>query len=105
LEHADISQASVVGLKDQKYDEVVAAFLQLRDGHTKVSQDKMRDWVWQKLGRHKAPTYIFWVGPRGVISQFPSTGSGKIRKDMLRAIGNKIIEGKSNSKMNKMSKL
>lgn len=92
LEHPAISHASIVGLRDDKYGEAVAAFLQLRPGHTKLSLKEVRDWVQQRLGRHKAPAHCFWVGPFGAVREYPLTGNGKIRKEILREIGHRITK-------------
>lgn len=53
----------------------------------------------EELGRHKAPQYTFWVGPGEYIAEYPVTGSGKIRKEVLREVGNKMIEGASAAPM------
>ncbi|RSL52242.1 hypothetical protein CEP54_011001 [Fusarium duplospermum] len=92
LSHPTISNVSVVGLKDERYGEAVAAFLQIRPGHEKPSHEAMRAWVHDELGRHKAPQHTFWLGPGEVITEYPVTGSGKIRKEILREIGNRILE-------------
>ncbi|RSL51329.1 hypothetical protein CEP53_008469 [Fusarium sp. AF-6] len=92
LSHPTISNVSVVGLKDERYGEAVAAFLQIRPGHDKPSHEAMRVWVHDELGRHKAPQHTFWLGPGEMITEYPVTGSGKIRKEILREIGNRILE-------------
>ncbi|UDD55335.1 hypothetical protein AFCA_002967 [Aspergillus flavus] len=97
MEHPDIEQAAIVGLKDDKYGEVVAAFLQSLPQHNRPSLNDVKDWIWQVLGRHKAPVHVFWVGPGDPIGQYPVTGSGKIRKDVLREIGNNMIAGQENN--------
>jgi len=83
---------SVVGLKDEKYGEAVSAFLQVREGHEKPSLITLRKWVQEELGRHKAPQHAIWVGPGEQVPVYPTTGTGKIRKDFLRAAGEKILE-------------
>ena len=93
LEHPSISHACVVGLQDKRYGEVVGAFLQLRPGSSKLSLDAVRDWVKHHLGRHKAPAYVFWVGPLEKIQEYPLTGNGKYRKAVLRELGNKLAPG------------
>lgn len=100
--HPAIDQASVVGLKDERYGEVISAFVQSRPGHNRPSLHDVRDWVRQELGRHKAPAYIYWVGPGGPISQYPVTGSGKIRKDILREKGNEMVKVETRTRMAKL---
>ncbi|PYH40467.1 acetyl-CoA synthetase-like protein [Aspergillus saccharolyticus JOP 1030-1] len=86
--HPSISEASVVGIKDERYGEVVGAFLK---GRAKVSHDELRHYVSQTLGRHKAPQHIFWIGDAGVGADFPKTGSGKHQKHILRELGNRLV--------------
>ncbi|KAB8218506.1 hypothetical protein BDV33DRAFT_205400 [Aspergillus novoparasiticus] len=97
MEHPDIEQAAIVGLRDDKYGEVVAVFLQSLPQHNRPSLNDVKDWIWQVLGRHQAPVHVFWVGPGESIGQYPVTGSGKIRKDVLREIGNNMIAGQENN--------
>ncbi len=92
LQHSAINDVSIVGLKDEKYGEIVAGFSSLQPGHNKPSLDELRNWVQQRLARHKAPTYCFWIGPSEAIKEFPLTGNGKIRKETLRDIGHRILK-------------
>lgn len=89
-EHPSIVEASVVGISDAKYGEVVGCFLRLMDGATKPGSDEIVQWVRARLGSHKAPKYIFWIGHPDVGDEYPKTGSGKHQKHILRAIGNKL---------------
>jgi long-chain acyl-CoA synthetase len=82
--HSKIDLASVVGIPDQKYGEVVGAFIQITPGQTRPSDDDLRAWTRETLGRHKAPQYVFVFGEEGVPSTVPVTGSGKVRKVELR---------------------
>lgn len=97
LEHPAINASSVVGLKDDKYGESVAAFLGVRSGSNKPSLAEIRSWVEQRLARHKAPVHLFWVGPSEAVLDYPLTGNGKIRKESLREIGNKLLKDSSDS--------
>lgn len=91
MEHPMIVNASVVGLKDTKYGEVVAAFLQTADGK-RPGEEELREWVRQKLARHKAPKHIFWIGDAKVSDTYPLTGSGKIKKNVLRDLGDSLLQ-------------
>lgn len=91
--HPSISMAVVVGLKDAHYGEVVGAFLALDEGHSRPSVEEVREWCRSKLGRHKAPTHVFWLGRDGVPSTVPLTGSGKVRKFEMAQLGNQLLEG------------
>jgi len=102
LEHDIIGQASVVGLQDKEYGEVIAVFLQARNGRNKISNGDVKDWVRQVLGYHKAPAHVFWVGSGESITEYPATGSGKIRKDILRDVGNRMIKDTGKTQMAKL---
>ncbi|KAI8961009.1 4-coumarate-CoA ligase [Daldinia sp. FL1419] len=95
LAHPAISRAVVTGLKDAHYGEVVGAFLQLADEDKKegktLSDQQVRDWVQQKLGRHKAPTHVFWLGEDGIPADVPLTGSGKVKKFEMARFGEEIL--------------
>lgn len=80
-----------MGLKDIKYGEAVTAFLQLRAGQVKPSLGGIKAWLWETLSRQKAPSRAFWVGKGEVVTEFPVTGTGKIRKEVLREIGDKLV--------------
>ncbi|KPI42523.1 putative acyl-CoA synthetase YngI [Cyphellophora attinorum] len=83
-----VGDVSVVGLPDEKYGEVVAAFMIQRKGENLTTED-VRSWVREKLSHHLVPKYVFWV------DEYPKTASGKIQKFLLRAEGSKLItEGK-----------
>ena len=41
----------------------------------------IRAFVREKLGWHKAPVHLFWLGEK---EDFPKTGSGKIKKHEIR---------------------
>ena len=89
-----IEQASIVGVPDDKYGEIVGAFLELKGGHQKPSDDQVRDWVRAKLAYFKAPVHIWWLGVGAVPAEWPKTMSGKISKPDLR----KLAEGTFNAR-------
>jgi len=90
-QHPAVSQSSVVGLKDERYGEVVAAFLEQRPNTSKPSDAEIQEFVEITLGRYNVPVHNFWVGPGETIEDFPKTSSGKIKKRDLRTIGNGLI--------------
>lgn len=91
MSHPLISEASVVGIKDERYGEVVGCFLKVSGQSQKPSSPELRQFVGERLGRHKAPKHIFWLGDKGVGEDFPKTGSGKHQKHMMRDIGNRLV--------------
>lgn len=46
----------------------------------------------EKLGRHKAPQYVFWIGDPGVGDDYAKTGSGKYQKHVMRERGNALVK-------------
>lgn len=91
--HPSISEASVVGIRDERYGEVVGCFLKAAEESSKIPHQVVKQWVGEKLGRHKSPQYVFWIGDPSVGNDFPKTGSGKHQKHIMRDIGNRLIEG------------
>ncbi|CAP95844.1 hypothetical protein E8E15_010305 [Penicillium rubens] len=90
--HPSISEASVVGIKDERYGEVVGCFLKMAEGYPKVPDTEVKQWVGEKLGRHKTPQYTFWIGDEKVGTDFPKTGSGKHQKHIMRDLGNLLVQ-------------
>jgi fatty-acyl-CoA synthase len=75
--HADVAEVAVVGVPDDHWGEVVAAFIRPNPGST-VSEDGLRDFCRQHLAAYKTPQYWRFV------ESFPLTPSGKIQKFKLR---------------------
>jgi acyl-CoA synthetase (AMP-forming)/AMP-acid ligase II len=93
VEHPAIERAIVIGIKHTRYGEVVGAFLQRKIDCKKLSDDEVRKWTMETLGRHKCPAHIFWLGEGGMTDQIPLTGSGKIQKFALRDIAEQWLYG------------
>lgn len=89
MQHPSIVQASVVGIADAKYGEAVGAFLQQRALQRRPSTPALREFVRQTLGWHKAPVHVFWLGQD---EDFPKTGSGKIKKHVLKEQGEELLK-------------
>lgn len=89
--HPSISRAIVVGISHPKYVEVPVAFLEHVEGEAQPRLEAIQKWVRMVLGRHKAPTKLFWLG-RDFMGPIPLTGSGKIRKFELREWAEKILQ-------------
>jgi mevalonyl-CoA ligase len=93
--HPAILQASVVAIADEKYGEVVGAFIQ-RDPHIyhehHITREDAKKWVAKRLARYKVPRYVFFLGEDGIEGTWPVTASGKIRKVELRAWGDKAVK-------------
>jgi acyl-CoA synthetase (AMP-forming)/AMP-acid ligase II len=89
--HPSISRAAVAGIHSPRYGEVVGSFLQQRPGFEKPSDNQIREWTRLVLGRHKALVHVFWFGEEGVEIVLPQTGSGKVKKHVLREWGKRLL--------------
>ncbi len=78
LTHSGIDEAQVFGVKDQKYGELVAAWLRLKEGVSLTNEDIL-DYARDQIAHHKIPSHIRFV------DEFPMTVTGKIQKFMMRA--------------------
>lgn len=74
--HPSVGDVSVVGLPDDKWGEVVAAFIRPASSDT-PSVEELQSYVRESLASHKVP--VRWYQ----IEEFPLTGSGKVQKFRL----------------------
>ena len=77
LAHPAVAEVAVVGLPDDKYGEVVGAFVRPVAGAT-IDESEMFAYARERLAPHKTPKH--WIA----VDEFPLTGSGKIQKYVLR---------------------
>ena len=101
LANPSVREVSVVGVPDERYGEVVAAFVVRVDGgvvsastsgkHAQAILDEegVKTWVRERLSKHLVPKYVFWV------DGFPKTASGKIQKFKLQDEATKLLKGAS----------
>jgi fatty-acyl-CoA synthase len=75
--HADVAEVAVVGVPDDHWGEVVAAFIRRAPGST-IGEGALRDFCRQHLAAYKTPQYWRFV------ESFPLTPSGKIQKFKLQ---------------------
>lgn len=73
--HPDVAQVAVVGLPDEKWGEIIAAFI-LSD--KKLDLIELRSHCRKYLSPQKTPS--IWVH----VPEFPLTGSGKVQKFAIR---------------------
>jgi len=76
--HPGVAEVAVVGLPDETWGEVVAAFIRDADPARPVGDAELRAHVREHLAPHKTPTV--WVH----LEAFPLTPSGKVQKFALR---------------------
>ena len=77
LAHPAVREAAVVAMPDDRWGEVPAAFVALRDGHA-ATEDELISWVRDRLAHFKAPRRVT------VLASLPVGGTGKISKPALR---------------------
>lgn len=90
-EHPAIELARVIGIPDQKYGEVVGAFIRISGDKTRPSDEDICASTRDILARHKTPRYIFVFGEGTIPSTVPLTGSGKVRKVELRQMAKEVL--------------
>ena len=67
----------VVGIPDEKYGEIIGAFI-IKEEESQLTSEDIRDYASNRIARYKVPKHIFFV------QEFPLTASGKIMKFKLR---------------------
>ena len=76
--HPGVQQASVVGVPDEKWGEVVVAVVRLRPGAARPAAIDLYQHCRSMLAGYKVPVQWFFV------DEFPMTSSGKVQKFTLR---------------------
>ena len=76
--HPAVAEASVVGIPDPTWGEVVTAFVRPVPGQPQPSANELRAHCREHLAPYKTP--VHWV----FVEEFPLTPSGKIQKFKLR---------------------
>ncbi|WP_238985071.1 acyl-CoA synthetase [Bacillus kwashiorkori] len=77
-EHPTINEAVVIGLPDEKWGEVITAFITLKKGAT-VSEQELKQHCSYKLASYKIPKKFY------VLDELPKTHVGKISKQALQS--------------------
>ena len=74
-----VRDAQVVGIPDEKYGEVVGAFIIRKEG-VDLTEEDVQDFARSRIASYKKPKHVFFV------EDFPLTASGKVQKYKLREI-------------------
>ncbi|NMO01623.1 acyl--CoA ligase [Gordonia sp. TBRC 11910] len=78
--HDDIADAAVVGVPDDRFVEVGAAFIVAAEGAT-VDVESVRGWLTERLAKYKVPKHYH------VVDALPRNAGGKVLKTKLRDLG------------------
>lgn len=78
-----VKSAEVIGVRDKKYGEEIAAFLIV--DNCKLSDSEIKNYIKERLARYKTPKYILYT------DSFPTTASGKIQKYKLTQLAEKLL--------------
>ena len=84
--HECVQDVQVAGIPDEKYGEIVGAFIIKEEGFDDVTEADIRDFCIGSIARYKVPKYVFFV------EEFPLTTSGKIQKYKLGDLGLKLLD-------------
>jgi fatty-acyl-CoA synthase len=77
LGHPKVADVAVVGVDDEKWGEAGKAFVVPKAG-VQIEAGEIFDFLKDRLAKYKIPTYVEFV------AALPRTGSGKIRKYLLK---------------------
>lgn len=77
LEHPAIAEVAVAGVPDEKWGEIVVAFLRPAAGSPRPEDTELRTFIRERLSPQKTPAHWVWV------KEFAMTGSGKIQKFVM----------------------
>ncbi|KAH7915059.1 hypothetical protein BJ138DRAFT_1170179 [Hygrophoropsis aurantiaca] len=81
--HQYVQEVAVVSVPDDKYGEVVGAWV-VRQPNTIVSKEDIRRIVVENMNPQNAPTWVWFVGEDDMPEELPKTASGKVMKHILR---------------------
>jgi fatty-acyl-CoA synthase len=84
----EIKDVQVVGIPDEKYGEIVGAFV-IKEEDADITEEDIRDYSIARIARYKVPKHVFFV------DEFPLTASGKVQKFKLKDIALELLEKKN----------
>jgi fatty-acyl-CoA synthase len=83
--HPKVADASVIGLADERWGEIIAAVVRPADATNPPTADELHAWCREKIAAHKTPAAWY------LVDAYPMTASGKIQKFVLKQW---IVEGR-----------
>jgi len=85
LTHPDISDAQVIGVNDERMGEEIMACIILYDADKVVSHNDIKEFLHGNIAHYKIPKYV------RLVSEYPLTVTGKVKKNEMRDEVNKIL--------------
>ncbi|KAF8345376.1 acetyl-CoA synthetase-like protein [Amanita rubescens] len=81
-----VLEAAAVAVPDDKYGEVVGAWIVRRPGDAggALTREAVRRAVTERMNPQTAPAWVWFVGEDGAQDELPKTASGKVQKHILR---------------------
>jgi acyl-CoA synthetase (AMP-forming)/AMP-acid ligase II len=77
VQHPDVQETAVIGMPDEKWGEVLKAFVVPRAG-TDLSAEALLAFLEPRIARMKLPKHVEFIG------QIPRNANGKVLKTALR---------------------
>lgn len=87
-----VKDAQVAGITDEKYGEIVGAFI-IKEENFDLREEDIRDYAIEKIARYKVPKHVFFV------DEFPLTTSGKVQKYKLSELGLELVKKKEKQEL------
>ncbi|MEW6010877.1 MAG: AMP-binding protein [Euryarchaeota archaeon] len=82
-----VKDVQVVGIPDDKYGELVGAFI-IKEENVDLKEEDVRDYAISKIARYNVPKHVFMV------EEFPLTASGKVQKFKLKELSLELLKQK-----------
>ncbi|GAB1523529.1 hypothetical protein RhiTH_006679 [Rhizoctonia solani] len=86
-----IVEAAVIAVPDERFGEVVGAWILLRPDAKSFTRREAVDWVKSKMNPQNAPSRVWLLGEAGAPAELPKTASGKVMKNVLRDWAKEMI--------------
>ncbi|CAI4223220.1 unnamed protein product [Auanema sp. JU1783] len=81
FKHPRIEDAHIVGVPDERYGEVVCAWIRINETYeVEISEEQIKEWCKGKIAHFKIPRYILFKKEH----EFPLTVTGKVKKFEIR---------------------
>jgi len=90
--HPKVQNVSVIGVNDDVFGEVAAAYIIPREGLT-IDPQEIVDFCVGEIANFKVPRYVV------IVDEFPMTQSGKIQKFKLRELAKEAAEAGTMTKL------